>query len=209
MIDLLEILTAPPIPRLLFLRSPAHIAGLVITIIVDAINRVIFRRLAAHVFQERAVTILPSLTDGNPASAIVCEAWKIRVEASLQHHSPAMIFRRAVSFFIVAMFYPSCSVRFCVQASAASVISRTHIIGAYDFRVAAIALTQDALSRFTVCEANWIGNFQDDKPSEAFSDHSFGGNDVASHRTPHCPWLEPLRRLPVSAARCFAGAYHG
>jgi hypothetical protein len=84
------------------------------TVVVDAINRMFARRLAAHVGKEVGV-VAPSRIDRDPASSIVFVVRTLRVFASSVHVSPSLPLRRAVSF---AMSGSSFAKIFAAKASA-------------------------------------------------------------------------------------------
>src|SRR5947208_524135 len=67
----------PPIPpgcfsvvRLLLWRCPSTVAGFVVPVIVDAINRMTCRRAFSHVAEERFETRSPAGADADSAAAI-------------------------------------------------------------------------------------------------------------------------------------------
>lgn len=80
-----------PVFRLIFQRNPLAIARLVITVIVDAFNRVAFRA-RSHVCQESLKTV-PSFADLNASTAVAVKSLVFWVGASLAHHKPDRISR--------------------------------------------------------------------------------------------------------------------
>ncbi len=97
-------------------RRPPTIAGLVIFVVVDPIQRMLLRRALTHVFIEILKTGLPSLTHLDAASAVARPRCISRIVASFTHSIPnrkLRRFRQSVGFH-----QPRCSL--ASQASAAS-----------------------------------------------------------------------------------------
>ncbi len=78
-----------------FLASPTAVGGLVVPVIVDAVQRSV-RRALAHV-GKKIVEQLPRLAKGYAFSAVMLPAIVFRVGASLDHGGPRTVsFRHAV-----------------------------------------------------------------------------------------------------------------
>lgn len=70
---------------LLLARSPAHVARLVVAVVVDAIDCVVHRRPRSDVFIEREEVISPFLAHLNAATAVVLVLACARVVAPVNH----------------------------------------------------------------------------------------------------------------------------
>jgi hypothetical protein len=82
----------------LFLRCrPATICGTVRAVVVNAVNRVVWRRAAPHVGDEGFVRMSPAVTDDNTARPVVLESNVLRIAASGFHPFPDFILRRGLS----------------------------------------------------------------------------------------------------------------
>ena len=75
------------VERLYFAGSPSAIAWLVVSFIVNAINRVLFRRALAHV-GNKVRNICPAIANPDPSPAIAMEGFDVFVCASLHHRHP-------------------------------------------------------------------------------------------------------------------------
>lgn len=90
--------TMTTVLHLLFLRGPATIAGLVMAIVVDAVNRHSLSWAWAYVSQEGREVVAPFFAHPNAAASIeMVDAMRLCITAS-QHARPRGVFRR-----------PSCS----------------------------------------------------------------------------------------------------
>ncbi len=83
----------PAVVALFHLCRPSAVIGLIITVIVNAINAVVGRRLWSHVGQEVEERILPPLAHRNPTPSIKMVLGVSRVVAALPHGPPARVFR--------------------------------------------------------------------------------------------------------------------
>lgn len=90
----------------LFGRSgPSHIVWFIVAVIVNAINRVFYRRTFAHVRQEILKRLAPSLTDFDASSAVACIRNMLGIGTSGYHARPDKVFRRCIAWInAVAMF---------------------------------------------------------------------------------------------------------
>ena len=76
-------------------RDPLTIPRLVRTVIVDAVDLMSPRWLAAHVCEKIAIAIPPPRTDGDAAPAVGSPIMLLWIEASRLHGRPGSIFRTA------------------------------------------------------------------------------------------------------------------
>jgi hypothetical protein len=79
------------IPGLLLASRPAHVAGLIVAVVVNALQGVLWRGPRAYFGKERCERIPPALADANAAPAIVFEPRRGRVFATSLHGKPALI----------------------------------------------------------------------------------------------------------------------
>ena len=84
------LLSPAAISALLLWGSPAAVAGLVVAVVVDAIDGMSRRRSLAHVRDEGGER-LPSLTDANAPAAVPLVVRSLRVLASVFHGRPHTI----------------------------------------------------------------------------------------------------------------------
>ena len=79
------------IARLFRNRCPAAIARLIVTVIVDTVNRMLRARARPHVGKEGLVGISPPLADGNAAAAVPMPVMAFGVGATVDHVAPSLI----------------------------------------------------------------------------------------------------------------------
>lgn len=76
-------------------RRPSHIARFVMSVVVDAIERVIRRWAWPHIREEGVETATPAVAHGYAATTIVRERLHSWVMTAAAHVNPDLIFRRA------------------------------------------------------------------------------------------------------------------
>lgn len=99
----------PAIGRLFFFGRPFAIGRLVIAIIVDAIDRMTWRRSPTNIGQKGQEAIAPSGANLNPPSAIIWKVMYFIVVTTVTNINPSSIFWRAVNavrFAVVFHNYP-------------------------------------------------------------------------------------------------------
>src|SRR3990167_79636 len=92
-----EIAGRATVPRVLVLLAssgPFAVLRRVGAIVVDAIQRVLGRRLTAHISQEVLERVHPAVADDNTSASIVGERGVLRVIATLLHGTPGVVFHR-------------------------------------------------------------------------------------------------------------------
>lgn len=72
---------------------PAHVAGLVVAIVVDAINRAIWRRAPADVGEKGIKRGVPLFANTNPTTAVVQPCFIVRIFTAVFHMAPCPVFR--------------------------------------------------------------------------------------------------------------------
>lgn len=87
-----ELARISAIGALLFPRSPATIAWLVVAIVVDAINRMLGRGTDAYVSKE-ILKFKPSVADFYSSAAVPRVTLFVRVSAAPKHSRPYFVFR--------------------------------------------------------------------------------------------------------------------
>lgn len=90
-------MTRPAIIRLLLLRRPSHIARLVMSVVIDAIYRMLHRWAQANMCQKRGKRMSPQQTDTNTSAAIVFETDIGRLCTAFFYTFPTAIFGRIVA----------------------------------------------------------------------------------------------------------------
>jgi len=84
-----EVLTA--IVLLHLARCPAAIARFVISVVVNAVNRVFRSWAASHIFKEIEEGFIPPVTDGNSAPSVVFEEWVFGIATAIAHGKPGIV----------------------------------------------------------------------------------------------------------------------
>lgn len=90
-----ERITIAPVVTLFIVRGPAHIVGLIITIVVNAIQRVFRAWPVTHISQERLKRIAPLATHANTSTAVANKTFTCRCSAAVVHVDPRSMFWRA------------------------------------------------------------------------------------------------------------------
>lgn len=192
-------LLAALVVGLLLVGGPAHVAGLIVPVVVDAVDRHAWMRPPAHVIEKCLVTVSPALTYGDSSAAVISKLVLSRILASLNHAAPTNIFSTWRIVSDVAMF-PEANHAVFLKTTATVASSGSQAGCVYHFFIAAITSAQEGhCSALTVPIGSNIERepLQDGPPPEAFSDQSRRDSGFASHRTsPLSAWLEPLRRCP-------------
>lgn len=86
--------TRAAVQALLRTCRPAHVAGFVIPIVVDAVDRMLRRWPPPDMREKRGEGFSPFSADGNPAPAVVRESLVLRVVAAFSHALPTQVFSR-------------------------------------------------------------------------------------------------------------------
>lgn len=79
------------IHRLLMRRGPSTVAGIVIAVVVDAINRMRRGRFRSHIGVEQREGIAPAFTDSNTAPTVALERGVASIRASVLHGVPRSV----------------------------------------------------------------------------------------------------------------------
>src|SRR4051812_3778415 len=83
--------SASPVPRLFHRQGPLDITGLVVTVIVDALQRVSRRWALADIANKHGNRLHPRRIDRDTASTVILIAFRQWIHASLTHGFPARI----------------------------------------------------------------------------------------------------------------------
>src|ERR1051325_7891617 len=78
----LEKVNARGISPLLYLRCPPHVSGLVVPVVVDAVERVLAGRSAPDVGKEALERLAPAIAHRDTATAVSVKRLMLRVEAA-------------------------------------------------------------------------------------------------------------------------------
>lgn len=81
--------------HLLYVRSPSHIAGLIVPVVVYPFEGVLLMWAAPNVTEERLEARSPALADLDPSAPVPVEVASLGVIATLEHSCPCQIFRTA------------------------------------------------------------------------------------------------------------------
>lgn len=80
-----------PVLSLLFSARPIAVCWLVVSVIVAALDRVLWGRLSAHV-REKVLELIPALANLYPSPPIVLKGRLLWIQAALSHALPASVF---------------------------------------------------------------------------------------------------------------------
>jgi hypothetical protein len=138
-------LRMPSIVGLIASGAPYAVVGFIIAVIVEAFNRVPWRRTRTHVGKEQN-EIAPSLTYDDAAPAIVDEVWVVWVAASGEHSGPDIVFRKSPFTWILSVFPVSVCGCFAMETATRARSAITKIAACSSGAFAAIA---DAVPQFT------------------------------------------------------------
>ena len=108
---------------LLNVHRPTTVTRFVISVVVDALDRMFFRRFATHIFEKIWKRIDPFLTHFNSTPAISSEEFGFGIGASFFHSRPCSIFRRCTARWSMAMLSEFVNHPFFSIATAATSIS--------------------------------------------------------------------------------------
>jgi hypothetical protein len=124
-----------------FKRNPLAVVWGVWAIVVNSLNRVIGRRLAAHVQQE-VFKLQPSIAYGYAAPSVAMKVWLLGVSASSQHSGPCAVFGRSRLFSPHTMRGVRMDEEFSLKTAAAIDAAFANVPGLKFFGSAAVAPAQ-------------------------------------------------------------------
>ncbi len=126
---------ASAITCLFCISCPPAVSWLVVSVIVNPLNRVATRRTFTHVSKKRRERLSPGLADCDSTPTIAWIGRIVHIETPSQHHRPRPVLRRSVS--TVSCETPDS--RFVIEAAAASSIAACQ--NAYRCRVELSTIT--------------------------------------------------------------------
>lgn len=95
----LDVAARSTIASLFFSICPGAVVGLIVTVVVNAMNCVAFAGPVADVGQKVGEACSPAVTNDNAAPAVVGKFRIVRVCASLNHSGPGLVFGRSLTVF--------------------------------------------------------------------------------------------------------------
>lgn len=135
--------------HLLLACRPAHVARLVVAIVLDAIQRQVGRWTPTDVSQKRFETVTPLFAYGDATASVVAILGVVGVVAALQHRSPQNMLSASAQAMRPALILASAGFRhsgaetpnkhFALFATATSASDVTHPLAAVD----AVRLTEN------------------------------------------------------------------
>lgn len=152
---------------------PSAISRFVIAVIINAINRKPFGP-NSHI-NKKVSEIRPSLTNCNPASAVIGVAWIERIKASLENAFPRSVSWTVIGTRGMTVFRTESNYSFDFEATAGLNFFRPQIIVASDDSGSACAFTNRA--EFSVSDRTIRDNFKSSKcftDQRDFSRHGIG-----------------------------------
>lgn len=87
-------MNAPGVVALLLGRSPSHVGGLIVSVAVDPVNRMVRGWPSPNVSQERSERVTPAVTHTNSAPPVDGERSIVRIRAARPHLAPYGILGR-------------------------------------------------------------------------------------------------------------------
>lgn len=125
-----------PICGLFFGRRPSAVVGRVVSVGIDTIQRILFRRTISHV-GVKVLKFVPSFTYPNPAGTIVFVGW---TPATLQHGTPDCVDRRSRHAMRAAPLIASLQ-HFFQQTTTTLCQLAAYVYAQYCFNISAITHT--------------------------------------------------------------------
>lgn len=135
------------ISGLLFFSSPPTVFWAVVSVIVNAVDRVARCWSFSHVFNKWIKRLTPSITNFNASPSIPFEAFIFWVVTAAKHRHPASIFRRSRSFV--------CRYHFLMITAARNSFSRCKGVKSYIFIGAANTFATPNISLPSWDFPNW------------------------------------------------------
>ena len=126
-------------------RCPAAVVWLIVTVVIDAVKRVLLARARPHVFVESLERITPTMTNLDTAAAVVGIVLITRPGASLDHRVPGLVFWRVPhSVYPSSMLAPTVLCSSACEAVVANFFHAAAITGAKPNRVCVFVSTNIA-----------------------------------------------------------------
>lgn len=123
---------APRVSHLNRLRRPAHVAWLIVTVVVDAFKRCSSWRPRTNIGKE-VREVVPTVANTNTSVAVTTKRWVASIQAALSHGLPDLVFVCHVAMACCAMFQVSLS----DQTATTATFSREQLPGPRDLFFAA------------------------------------------------------------------------
>jgi hypothetical protein len=138
---------------LLLHGRPAHIAGLIVPVVVDTIQSCL-QWTFAHI-GKKILELSPPFANRDASAAIIREVFKIRIPTTIKHLGPACVSWISNASPILSMLRIASKPRFPAEAAATQCPSANKIIAPNDRRLPAIANTiPSSLIRWAGVEGN-------------------------------------------------------
>ena len=145
---------------LLFVGSPAAVRRRVVSVVVNALQRVARRRSLAHVGQEGLKGFTPPITHRYPSTTVPRPVVAPRVCASRDHAFPSSVFWRAALSMCASGYAASVP----IQTPATQDVATTKRASSHDVFAAAVALAKPANLSISRAERP-----HDDQPTESLA----------------------------------------
>ena len=130
------------VKTLFFRCGPTTIAGLIVPVVIDAVDAMFGRGAVAHISQEVLEGVTPALADRNPAATVPRPVFTLRVCAAIDHMSPRSIFRGTPLSSACMTMLQTCLCRpFSLQTAAALRMSGLEVVSGCNCFSAAITST--------------------------------------------------------------------
>ena len=110
---------------LLFVCRPSTIGGFIVSVVVDAVNAMLWRGFSSHIGKKIGVN-QPAFTHRNASPSIILPTFVVGISTSFPHRNPSAIFQRSTGLTAFAMFIIEMGRQFFMQASARFGVARAH-----------------------------------------------------------------------------------
>lgn len=157
----------PHIARLGLLDRPAHIAGFIVAVRVDSVNRMSTRRSRADISQKRLEVVSPAFTDMDAATTIEAVFLRPGILAALEKVGPCSELWRDFAPDRMTMTSMKLQADFKPQASARFGVTAFKVVVGDDSFDSAIAATKPTAPSVI----GWRGAVGDCESVEALSNH--------------------------------------
>jgi hypothetical protein len=120
----------PSVLRLLFSRSPAHVARLVTATVIDSLNRQVRRWLPTNMGIKSFKAVAPLIAHRNSATAVIAKHRMPTIETPLFNIHPSPIFRGVMQPMLDAVFVSKAAAAFGLCAVQVGAMDSDHLTAA-------------------------------------------------------------------------------
>lgn len=156
-----DISRLPGIVCLLSSGSPSHVSGLVIPVIIDAVDGELWMRPSAHVRNEIIEAVPPAITNPDPTASVIVIVQGCGSITAIFHGLPNLIFRPyfADAGCAVPKILLSSGFQFHAETSATAKVAREHIFGTRNLFSATNALAEPSRAAPRFALASFVQSY--------------------------------------------------